>query len=112
MTEVVAREQATLEPCYQSGLQRTPYEHEFRIQAVLEVKPDGSVSNVELDQTGLRGLGKCVEQTIRGWRFPKAQVATRASLPIIFHPKVEQTLPDNVQLPKGFRVLPQDKTSP
>ena len=105
LSEVVAREQPTLEPCYQAGLERTPYEHEFRIEAKLSIEPDGSVSSVELDQNGLQGMGPCIEQTIRAWQFPKAKAATHASLPLIFRPKVVESLPDNVQIPPGFEIL-------
>jgi hypothetical protein len=105
LSEVVAREQDSLTPCYQAGLDATPYEHEFRIQAVLEIKPDGKVSKVELDQTGLRGLGPCVKKAIQTWQFPTAKAETRASLPIIFRPKVVKSLPDGMQLPPGFKLL-------
>lgn len=108
LSEVVAREQDSLTPCYQAGLDATPYEHEFRIQAVLEIKPTGKVSKVELDQTGLRGLGPCVEKAIRTWQFPTAKAETRASLPIIFRPKVVKTLPDGTKLPPGFKLFQPD----
>ena len=110
LSEVVAREQPSLEVCYQAGLDRTPYDHEFRIQARLSIRRDGTVDKVELDQNGLQGLGPCLEQTIRAWRFPQAEADTLASLPIIFRPKVEKVLPENLQLPPGFKVLPQDKS--
>lgn len=106
LSEVVAREQPTLEACYQAGLDRTPYDHEFRIQAKLAIRRDGTVEKVELDQAGLQGLGPCLEQTIRTWRFPRAEDDTLASLPIVFRPKVEKVLPENLQLPPGFKVLP------
>ena len=104
MAAVVAREQDSLEPCYQAGLEATPYDHEFRIEAKLKIKPDGSVSKVELDQTGLRGVGPCVSKVILGWKFPTAKAETHAALPIIFRPKVVKTLPEGV-LPPGFQVL-------
>ena len=110
LSEVVAREQATLEACYQAGLDRTPYDHEFRIQAKLAIRPDGTVEKVEPDQSGLQGLGPCLEKTIRTWRFPQAEEDTLASLPIVFRPKVEKVLPDNIQLPPGFKVLSDDKS--
>jgi hypothetical protein len=110
LSEVVAREQPTLESCYQAGLDRTPYDHEFRIQAKLSIRRDGTVEKVELDQGGLQGLGPCLEKTIRTWRFPQAEDDTLASLPIVFRPKVEKVLPENLQLPPGFQVLPQDKS--
>jgi hypothetical protein len=110
LSEVVAREQPTLEACYQAGLDRTPYDHEFRIQAKLSIRRDGTVDKVELDQSGLQGLGPCIERTIRSWRFPQAADETFASLPIIFRPKVEKVLPENLKLPPGFKVLGDDKT--
>jgi hypothetical protein len=108
LSEVVAREQDSLTPCYQAGLDATPYEHEFRVQATLEIKPSGKVSKVELDQNGLSGLGPCVKKAIRGWQFPIAKAETHASLPIIFRPKVVKTLPDGMQLPPGFKLLQGD----
>lgn len=104
LSEVVAREQPSLEPCYQQGLERTPYEHEFRIETKLTIKPDGSVAKVELDQNGLQGMGPCLEQAIRGWQFPQAKASTYASLPLIFRPKVVENIPDGV-IPPGFKVL-------
>ena len=109
LSEVVAREQPTLETCYQAGLDRTPYDHEFRIQAKLSIRPDGTVENVLFDQSGLQGLAPCLEKTIRAWRFPQAEAATLTILPIVFRPKVEKVLPENLQLPPGFQVLPDDK---
>jgi hypothetical protein len=109
LSEVVAREQPSLEACYQAGLDRTPYDHEFRIQAKVSIRRDGTVETVTLDQPGLKGLAPCLEQTIRGWRFPQAEAATLTSLPIIFRPKVEKVLPENLQLPPGFQVLSDDK---
>lgn len=108
MSEVVVREQPALAACYQAGLDRTPYTHEFQVQAALHIRPDGSVAKVELDQTGLSGLGACVERSIRSWHFPQAQAETHASLPIVFQPKVKKELPPNVQLPPGFKVVQDD----
>lgn len=104
LSDVVAREQPSLEPCYQQGLERTPYEHEFRIETKLTIKPDGSVAKVELDQNGLQGMGPCIEKTLRGWQFPQAKASTYASLPLIFRPKVVENIPDGV-IPPGFKVL-------
>lgn len=109
LSAVVAREQPSLEACYQEGLDRTPYDHEFRIQAKLAIRRDGSVEKVTLDQNGLQGLGPCVQKAILAWRFPQAEEDTLTSLPIVFRPKVEKVLPENLHLPPGFRVLSDDK---
>ena len=105
LTAVVAREQGSLDPCYQSALDKTPYDHEFQIQTTLHIRKDGSVANVTLDQAGLRGIGPCVEKAIRAWKFPPAEDETRARLPIIFRPKVERQLPPDLKLPPGFKVV-------
>jgi hypothetical protein len=105
LTAVVAREQDSLTPCYQSALDKAPYDHEFRIQAVLRIRPDGSVAEVTLDQPGIEGIGPCLMATIRNWKFPAAAAETRTSLPIVFSPKVVKTLPENMKLPPGFQVL-------
>jgi hypothetical protein len=106
LSEVVAREQDTLTPCYQTGLDKNPYHHEFQIQAVLKIRPDGKVTHVKLDQTGLPGVGPCLEKAIRTWQFPVAKASTRASLPIVFRPEVVQELPKDFKLPPGFQILP------
>jgi hypothetical protein len=111
LTATVAREQPSLEPCYQDGLDRTPYEHEFRIESTLVIKPDGSVSKVKLDQNGLQGMGPCLEKVIRGWRFPTAKSSTHASLPLIFRPKVVESIPEGA-IPPGFKVLGDPKLVP
>jgi hypothetical protein len=111
LTDVVAREQPSLEPCYQQGLERTPYEHEFRIETKLTIKPDGSVAKVEMDQNGLQGMGPCIEKTIRTWQFPQAKASTYASLPLIFRPKVVENIPDGV-IPQGFKVLEAPTPNP
>jgi len=110
LNEVVVREHHSLEHCYQTSLDNTPYEHEFRIQADLRIRPDGQVAELELDQAGLRGLGPCIEKTIRSWHFPPAKTETRARLPIVFQPKVLKAAPQN--LPKGFRVLTEEQPKP
>jgi hypothetical protein len=105
LTAVVAREQGSLAPCYQSALDKKPYDHEFRIQTVLRIRPDGSVAEVTLDQPGIESIGPCLIATIRNWKFPPAAAETRTSLPIVFSPKVVKTLPENLKLPPGFQVL-------
>lgn len=88
LSRVVAENRPSLEPCYQAALDKNPYKHEVRIQAVIEIEASGRVAKVELDQTGLAGLGPCIKQTIASWSFPKAEKPTRAELPIIFKPEI------------------------
>jgi hypothetical protein len=105
LSAVIARDQASLDPCYQSALDKTPYDQEFKIQTTLHIRKDGSVAKVELDQQGLRGIGPCLVEAIKAWQFPSAADETHARLPIIFRPKVERTLSPDVKLPPGFKVV-------
>jgi hypothetical protein len=102
LSDVVAREQPSLDHCYQDSLDQAPYEHEFRIEATLHIEPDGHVAKVQLDQAGLPGIGPCLQKEIKAWRFPSAPAPTDTKLPIIFRPKVVKDLP---KLPPGFQVL-------
>ena len=89
LTAVVAKEQESLRPCYQSALDKQPDSTEFRIQATLHVNKTGSVEDVELERGGLANVGGCVEKVVRTWKFPAAQADTYATMPIIFRPTVE-----------------------
>jgi hypothetical protein len=89
LTAVVGANQETLRPCYQVALDKQPDSQEFRMQATLHVKKDGSVETVDLERGGLPNVGSCVEKTVRTWKFPAAQADTYASMPIIFRPTVE-----------------------
>jgi hypothetical protein len=105
LSAVVAQEQDSLEPCYQTALDKQPYDHEFRIETRLEIRADGSVAKVGIDKEGLKGVGPCVKKAIQTWKFPQAREDTHAALPIIFRPKVVKTLPEDLKLPPGFKVL-------
>ena len=88
LSRIVAAHQATLKACYDAALERSPYKHEIRIQAAIHIEPSGRVANVELDQEGLPGLGKCLRAAIAQWPFPPAEDATHTALPIILRPEV------------------------
>ena len=88
LSRVVDAHRPTLEPCYQAALDRNPYKHEIRIQAVIHIEPSGKVGKVELDQGGLAGMGPCIQRTIESWPFPQAEVPTKTELPIIFKPEI------------------------
>lgn len=89
LTAVVSSQQETLKPCYQAALDKQPDSTEFRIQATIHVRKDGSVGGVELERGRLPEVNSCIEQTVKGWKFPAADRDTYASLPIIFRPVIE-----------------------
>lgn len=89
LTAVVSSQQETLKPCYQAALDNKPDTTEFRIQATIHVRKDGSVGSVELERGRLPEVNGCIEQTVKGWKFPAADRDTYASLPIIFRPVIE-----------------------
>lgn len=88
LNAVVERERPSLKTCYDAALEKHPYREVLRLNAVIRVAPDGSVSAVELDEEGLPGMGDCLRKAIGGWAFPKAEAPTSTSLPLIFRPEV------------------------
>jgi hypothetical protein len=95
LSAVVVAQQPSLERCYQSALETSPYKQEIRMEAAIHIAPSGAVTAVELDGTGgLPGMSPCLKKAITAWRFPEAKDATHTSLPLIFKPQVKQAQPD------------------
>ena len=100
LSQAVSQQQPALKRCYDVALGTEPYRQDVRMQAVLEIDPDGSVDSVQLTGSGLAGMPDCIRKSIKTWRFPKARDATHTSLPLIFHPEVvNKGAPD----PKAFQ---------
>jgi hypothetical protein len=91
LTFVVQSHQPALKNCYEVALSKNPYRQEMRMQAVLDITPEGRVKTVSLEGGGgLPGMNKCITAEIKSWQFPKAKDPTATSLPIIFQPEVKQ----------------------
>jgi hypothetical protein len=103
---VVQAHQPALKDCYEVALSQRPYRQEMRMQAVLDIKPDGRVASVELQGGGgLPGMNKCITEEIQRWQFPKAKDPTATSLPLIFQPEVKQPRGPDIE---AFKKLMSD----
>jgi len=101
LSAVVTAQQPTLKRCYDAALERAPSAQELRMDAEIAIAPSGRVSSVEIDEgeVSLPGLGTCLRDAIRTWKFPQARETTHTALPLIFKPEVTPAGPtlDQVQ---------------
>jgi hypothetical protein len=104
LSAAVAHQQPSLERCYQSALETSPYRQEIRMQAAIHIAPSGAVTAVDLEGSGgLPGMSPCLKQAIMAWRFPEAKDATHTSLPLIFKPQVTKAQPDPAAIQQAVR---------
>jgi hypothetical protein len=104
LSVAVAAQQPSLERCYQSALETSPYRQEIRMDAAIHIAPSGKVTAVDLDGSGgLPGMSPCLKQAIMSWRFPEAKDATHTSLPLIFKPQVTKAQPDQAAIQQAVR---------
>lgn len=104
LSAAVDAQRPSLERCYQSALETSPYKQEIRMDAVIHIAPTGAVSGVELEgQGGLPGMSPCIKQAISAWRFPEAKDATHTSLPLIFKPQVQKPQVDPAAMQRAVQ---------
>ena len=88
LSKVIDAARPSLQKCYQDALDKSPRSDELKFQAVIHVEPSGEVSSLEVDLKDAPTLSDCVGGVIGGLKFPTAEVATHASLPLVFRPEV------------------------
>jgi len=104
LSGAVAAQQPSLERCYQSALETSPYRQEIRMEAAIHIAPSGAVTAVDIEGSGgLPGMSPCLKQAIMSWRFPEANDATHTSLPLIFKPQVTKAQPDPAAVQQAVR---------
>ncbi|HMI90806.1 MAG TPA: hypothetical protein VK509_05550, partial [Polyangiales bacterium] len=63
LSAAVAAQQPSLERCYQSALETSPYRQQIRMDAAIHIAPSGKVTAVDLDGSGgLPGMSPCLKQ--------------------------------------------------
>jgi hypothetical protein len=80
VTQVVVSHQSAITTCVQNFKAGTPLENGGRFQLRWSVDTAGTVSGVAMETDTLRGspLATCVEDQVRGWKFPVHRVAMDA----------------------------------
>lgn len=94
LSMVINGRRPELQKCYQQALSDNPSRTEVKMHAAIYIRPAGDVFKVDIDEGGLPGMAKCLETTIRAWRFPSAPDETHASLPLIFQPEQAPSIVD------------------
>ena len=83
LSAVVARSKGMLQRCYTAASAGGV----LRLDVDLEVQPSGDVSNVDIHGEDSE-VGACIARTVRLWRFPSADGATRTRFPVLLLPGV------------------------
>lgn len=88
VTSVVVTNQPAIAACVQAFKAGTALENGGRFQVRWSVDTTGAVSGVAMETAALRGspLAGCIEDQVRGWRFPLHHVALEAPVryPFVF----------------------------
>nr|WP_242589081.1 AgmX/PglI C-terminal domain-containing protein [Corallococcus macrosporus] len=88
VTNVVVTNQPAIAACVQNFKAGTALENGGRFQVRWSVDTSGSVSGVAMETEALKGspLAGCIEDQVRGWKFPVHRVAMNAPVrfPFVF----------------------------
>ncbi|NBD10366.1 AgmX/PglI C-terminal domain-containing protein [Corallococcus silvisoli] len=88
VTSVVVTNQPAIAACVQAFKAGTALEHGGRFQVRWSVDTSGAVSGVAMETEALRGspLAGCIEDQVRGWKFPVHHAALEAPVryPFVF----------------------------
>jgi hypothetical protein len=80
--------QAVRRKCWQAALgSRAPgVPSSAKVTADITVMPTGRVKSVSASDAprGYPGLARCIEGSVRGWRFPRAAGETQTRVPFMF----------------------------
>ena len=82
LSEVVTRSKGMLQRCYSAA---TSGQRVMRLDVDLRVEPSGAVAGVEI-QGDDPEIDDCIARTVRLWRFPAADMATRTRFPVLLLP--------------------------
>jgi hypothetical protein len=86
LSRVVSRGKRQLQRCYESALRLNPTDETIRLDIEITVGASGSVTSVKTKGRSLGDMNRCIERTVRMWRFPGAGDVTRTSFPVVFQP--------------------------
>jgi hypothetical protein len=92
LTPVVSAHREELRSCYDEAMDAEgPADVTMTVR--LRIQPDGSVSRVDVSQTGagaprrlVKRMTTCVRSNVRNWRFPEAGSTTKTQFPLVFRP--------------------------
>jgi hypothetical protein len=81
---VVAREQRTLQNCWEVAVRGMREVPTVRIDVEVTIGPSGTVTSAHARGPGLGNLPECIERTVLRWRFPQADGPTQTRFPVVF----------------------------
>ncbi|MDH5675298.1 MAG: zinc-ribbon domain-containing protein [Myxococcales bacterium] len=86
ISKVVLRGKRNLQRCYETAVRSSGSDDTIRLDVVLTVAESGNVKSVKVKGQGLPGMSRCIERTVRGWRFPASGSESQPQFPLVFQP--------------------------
>lgn len=84
LSKVVVRGKRNLQRCYETAAKGSGRDDTIRMDVEVSVSPSGNVTKVRATGQGLPGMDRCIERTVRMWRFPASSDGAQTRFPIVF----------------------------
>jgi hypothetical protein len=96
LSSVLRARQPELQRCYEDIVVASLLQHgdraatptPVRLDAALEINPQGDVRDVTLEGAAPDAMRECAQKAMRAWRFPAADGPTSLRVPIVFQPNI------------------------
>jgi len=86
LSAVVRRGKTNLQRCYETAARSSGKDDTVRMDVSVTISAAGNVKKVNASGPGLPGMDKCIERSVRMWRFPASGGDTETRFPIVFSP--------------------------
>lgn len=83
---VVRKNRPALQRCYESAIRGMGDPPAIRMDVRVSVGMSGKVTSARVTGNDTGGLSRCIESTVRRWRFPTSGNTTETSFPVVFQP--------------------------
>ena len=84
----IGKNRSTIQRCYEREMRGRTGGTDLRVVVRLTVRPSGLVSKVNVSPANIRGtgLGRCIEGSVKRWRFPIASADSTVEAPFLLTP--------------------------
>lgn len=86
LSKVVLKQRKNLQRCYETALRQSPSDDAVRLDVEITVSPSGNVTKTKVTGNGLNGMDRCIQRSVKMWRFPKAGDSSKVKFPLLFQP--------------------------
>lgn len=86
LVKAYKKNQFTVKRCYERALKSDPFLKVRKTDVKIQVSPSGKVSSVNIPSLSGTPLGKCLESSVRRWRFRPSTETFNGQFPVVFGP--------------------------